>query len=289
MFLTHKIITRLLIVYFALVNYGMAMDSDDLRDPSKALKIAIALKDKPEELSAFLNIVASMMPNSSNETSNDKPEDLSAFLSREASLMHPTFEEFARDLIRNFDPQASFSYALKPLLVRDQEALSLQYILNNARIAHSYWNVFKIDLWGLDFDLDDGTVVINFFRENVFPNLQVIDLSSTKHMGTLVNSLFGPDAPKNKLYSLIRIDAGKSDITLEDIDTVFDHFSGYSDLIRDMEKISGTLNVPAAFLSICVDGCAGITKGVHKTTPNEIKTHYRTGNTGDARFMLVKQ
>ena len=254
-------------MYFISISCCIAMDMDtDSKDPKKELKIAVALRNNPEELSDFLNILAKKM--SPNEGEEKVLEDAAT---------------------RTMDATTLFSYALKPLLVHNQETLSIHDILGKEGTSHQYLNVFKIDLPELDFLSANGQAAIEFFKKTPLPNLRSIGLVSAKNVPIFINSIFSEPSLKNKFYSTMVINAEKSDITSENLEILFYHFRDYAGFIRDMKQISSRFQVPAVSLNIGIDSYGALKRGIQHFTASTTKVYYRTGESDDAMFMVVTQ
>ena len=177
-----------------------------------------------------------------------------------------------------------FIYAKSMILVRDQVSLTAMDILEDTEDSRNYFNVFNVDLSDFNFSSGDAGKIIDYFNSShLLPNLRVIGLFNAQAVPHFIRSVF--TYPKDRFYSLIRVDASRSDITLAELDVLFDYFKDSQCLIRDMEQICSRFGDLAASLSVDIAG----SKGIHKHTDSRISTHYRVGSIRDAIFMIVKQ
>jgi len=109
--------------------------------------------------------------------------------------------------------------------------------------------VYKIDLSEIDPSQTDITPIVTYFTENNLCNLRELTLPKLEVTGFLAR-IFSNDEAQQKYYSLLRIYSNISGISENDLDIIYDHFSLYSHVVRDICQTSSRYGRIAAFLTV---------------------------------------
>ncbi len=213
-------------------------------DDSTVARIAVALRNNPAELTAFLTQVAAV-----KETTGPLSYALNHVLAEEQITLS------AIDIV-------------KPT----PKVLTLQ------KVFYIDLNGFNF------IANADRQKVLQFFDTNALYNLRYINVRDTQGVSDFIEKLFGNDKPTDKFVSLFRINAENSDIVFHDLDKIFNHFSSNTCFIRDMKQISARYDIVAAFLSVEIGGVVNLGNIVpwekgRKTTSSQYELFYRSRET----------
>lgn len=186
------------------------------------------------------------------------------------------------------------NYAKRPQ--RDLIKLTASDIMYDPN-AHNSKNVVEIDLSDLhQFDGDDTPDIARYFMFKPLCNLKVLTLpagNASRFIDYIFNDNDGNpkknDYPQRKYFSLSRIIGHSSGVTAESLDTIFTHFSGYTDFVRDMHQSSGRYSCNAAFLSVENTGIRDLDRSWiqgRKADRIDYPIHYRVESDGVGSFIM---
>ena len=170
-----------------------------------------------------------------------------------------------------------FSYALRPVFVRDQLTLTTTEILADKLNKSNYFNVFYADLSNADFSPgnQDGIHIIEVFKTFPLPNLRSLTLNSTKNVSEFLGRVF--DSDQREFFSLIQVNINDIGVKDSDIQLIADHIAGYDKIVRDIPQFSARDDSLAFELKINVKKNPHvIVKGPLKPNPF-ITVYYRAG------------
>lgn len=240
-------------VIISLSSASQASDPGMKWDDSKIARVAMALREKPEELRDFLEMVT-------RSTEGEKT-----------------------------DTEEPFRYALKPLHVKEQISLSASDVIMKTPVAKNFQNVYEIDLSDLDFNSPGIFSIFDYFERFILTNLRFVNLHGTTNTKVFIDHLFGPGKSK-KYFSLLRIDASSSSIDDTDLLTIFNHFITYECFIRDMFQYSERYGTQAAVLSVETSNSAAV--AAHNFArgaagENVITIYHRVEKATPGRFILM--
>ncbi len=231
-------------------------------DTSRVARVALALQSDPNAQRDFLEMAAA---------SQQMPMRLSGF--------HPQRID-ENDEEESGDPTG---YAQTPVLAEEQISLCVDDIVNNSENARNIQKVFYVDLsdFNFGFPSESRQTIFDYFSANNLYNLTSIHFRKSQGVSCLIEELFGNDKPRDKFLSLFRINADFSDISSQDIEKIYRHFSNYTYFVRDLRQINARHGGIGAFLSLDVRGVEnleniGSWQVGKKTTSNDYQILYRS-------------
>ncbi len=221
--------------------WGSSSHGDPPWDDSAVARIAVALRNKPTELNAFLTQVAA-----AKETTGLPSYALNPVIADEQIRLSAT-----------------------DIITQSPDSLNLTKVF--------YVNLRSFDF----SNDANRQKVFEYFDANTLANLRYLDVKETHGISIFIEKLFGNDKPTDKFVSLFRINAENSDLVPQDLDKIFNHFSSNTCFILDMKQISSRYDVVAAFLSVEIGGVENLSNIVpwekgRKTNFSQYELFYRS-------------